>query len=90
MTDLFEVVAQGHATQDADENVTVTIDRAFPAAERILAGELRVGDRVFNPTGGTHALTRVSRRHGWVDTVREDGWPDRFHHTDVITVIREA
>lgn len=80
---MFQAVAEG-----SSDGATVEIARVIPAAEKITAGELRLTDRLFDTTGGTHALKSVRQKRGWVDTVREDGWPDRFHHADVITVLR--
>lgn len=69
-------------------SVTCEIVYGFPAAIKIVARDLRPGDLLFDAYGGTHALESVRRRQGWVDVTRADGWPDRFHGSDIITIIR--
>lgn len=74
-----------------EENRPATSEIAdvFPAAQKVRAGELREGDLLFDAYGGTHEIVEPPRRRrGWIDTVRHDGWEDRFHQTDLVTIIR--
>jgi len=80
---MFAVVAEG-----VSDGETVEITRAFPVAQKIKAEDLRVTDLLFDTTGGTHGLRNLRVTRGWIHTVREDGWPDTFHHDDVVTIIR--
>lgn len=72
----------------SDGGATCEIASAFPAAQKVEARELRVGDQLFDAFGGTHEIVEKTQRRGWVDTIRHDGWHDRFHQHDTVTIIR--
>lgn len=74
----------------ADHSATVDLLVAFPTSLRVTAAELKVGDAFFDTFGGTHEIVEITRRNGWVTTVRDDGWEDRLHRDDLITISRSA
>jgi hypothetical protein len=93
MSEMFEVVGEAWYDEDTDQllrdaAVTAELATFCPSAQKIEARNLRVGDLVFDSRGGTHELTEVTRKRGWVHTVRYDGWPDVLHGADLITIIR--
>ena len=81
-------LATGIEAEEADRPVTADIVDVFPGACKVLASEIRIGDHLYDAFGGTHEVLERRRRGQWVDTVRHDGWTDRFHHTDIITIQR--
>lgn len=69
-------------------NVIVSITEAHPEATKLFARELRVGDRVFDVYGGTHALTHVRHYVHVTRTRRDDGPADTWDQDDILTVLR--
>lgn len=72
----------------ANAPVAVDIVDAVPTAVRVRANELRIGDKVFTPTGQRIKLVRVNVYVSVVTTVREDGWKDSFRTNETITILR--
>lgn len=91
MIDETSLAAEREAAEEREDMLSgaaCSITAFCPAAEKVEARTLRVGDSLFDAYGGTHELVEVHRSRGWVDTVREDGWEDRFHGHDILTVLR--
>lgn len=68
----------------------VDIADVYPGAVKVLVESLRVGDLVFDITGGTHELKRVKVYKHRVHTWREDGWRDMWNAGETITIWREV
>lgn len=67
---------------------TAYIADVFKDAVRVPVTELRMGDRVFDTTGGTHELVKVVVSSQFTRTYRDDKTvPDVFANYETITII---
>lgn len=74
-------------TMSNDEHVSMIAD-VFPEAVCVPVYTVEVGDFVFDPTGGRHALVSVSCVRGRVWLVRDDGRASVHQIDSTITVVR--
>ena len=74
-------------TMGNDEHVSMITD-VFPEAVCVPVYTVEVGDMVFDPTGGRHAVVSVRCARGVVRLVRDDGRWSVHGNDTTITVAR--
>lgn len=68
-------------------NPHISITAAVPSAITITADKILVGDSLFDSHGGTHRISKVTKRGIIVRTFRSDGIINRWAAGDTVTIL---